>query len=81
MAKAIQIRDVPDGVHAVLAAAADERNTSLTAFLQSELAELARRLESVAHNERVIAASKAAVGAPVSTDEILAALHSGRDDR
>ena len=43
MAKLVQIRNVPDEVHAVLAARAAEAGVSLADFLRGELSRIARR--------------------------------------
>ena len=43
MAKAIQIRDVPDDVHAILRARAAAAGMSMSEYLRSELVELASR--------------------------------------
>ena len=43
MAKLVQIRNVPDEVHAVLAARAAEAGVSLADFLRGELSRMARR--------------------------------------
>ncbi len=43
MAKTIQVRDVPDDVHARLAARAAEEHRSLSTFVRGELIQIARR--------------------------------------
>ena len=54
MPKVIQIRDVPDDVHAALARAAASRGLSLTRYMAAQLEELARREEATERNAAVI---------------------------
>ncbi len=78
--KVIQIRDVPDDVHAALTRAAEAKGLSLTRFVQRELEQVARR-ESVVHdNANVIRATQAKVRGRVDRGAILTALHEGRND-
>jgi uncharacterized protein (DUF1778 family) len=79
MARVIQIRDVPDEVHAALASAANEQGLSLTRYMLRELEQLARRAQAVTDNAAVIRATQANVRGDVDRATILAALHEGRD--
>ncbi|MFN8223772.1 MAG: hypothetical protein U0R50_11080 [Gaiellales bacterium] len=74
MAKAIQIRDVPDDAHAVLRARAAAAGMSMSEYLRAELIALASR-PTVAD---VLARASRRPGGP-STAAILDALHDGRD--
>lgn len=80
MSKVIQIRDVPDDVHAAIARAAEERGLSLTGYLKLELTQLARRAAVVEHNVGVVRRSQARVGVPVDRAELQAALHEERGE-
>ena len=80
MSKVIQIRDVPDDVHAAVARAADERGLSLTAYLQLELAQLARRAAVLEQNAAVVRRTQARVGAPVDREALHAALREERGE-
>lgn len=64
MNKVIQIRGVPDEVHAKLVEAAERAGQSLTAFLAGELEMIAARADLVWHNREVIIAGRAKYGAP-----------------
>jgi len=74
MGRNIQIRDVPDGVHRVLATRAAAAGLSLTAYLRAELARMAER-PPVAE---VLARASARHGG-ARVDDIVAAVRSGRD--
>jgi antitoxin FitA len=74
MGRNIQIRDVPDEVHRVLATRAAAAGVSLTAYLRAELTRVAER-PAVAD---VLARAGARHGG-ARTDEIVAAVRSGRD--
>ena len=80
MSKVIQIRDVPDDVHEVLAKAAEAEKLSLTRYVLRELEHLARRAEAVELNTRVIAETRARVRRKVGRENILAALREGREE-
>lgn len=56
MSKVIQVRGVPDDVHAKLVEAADAAGMSLTGFLNRQLERVAREADSVRHNRELIAA-------------------------
>ena len=80
MARVIQIRDVPDDVHAALAEAARSEGLSLTRFLRQELEHVARRAQAVRDNEAVVRETQATVRGSVDRDTILKALHGGRGE-
>jgi antitoxin FitA len=74
MGRNIQVRDVPDDVHRVLASRAAAVGLSLTAYLRAELIRVAER-PPVAD---VLARASARHGG-AATDEIVAVVRSGRD--
>lgn len=80
MAKVLHIRDVPDDVHASLTHAAETEGLSLTRYMLRELDRLARRQQVVRENAATIRRTQDQVGAPVSREAILDALHEGRGD-
>jgi uncharacterized protein (DUF1778 family) len=79
--KSIQIRDVPEDIHDALAAAAAAQGLSLTKFMLREMQNLARRAEAVHSNAVAIRQTQAKVHGHVSREEILSALHEGREGR
>lgn len=81
MSKVIQIRDVPDRVHAALVEAAEAEGLSLTGYLQRELAWLADRPVIARHNMDVIYAAQAAIGVRLDSETISRVLAEGRDER
>lgn len=80
VSRVIQIRDVPDDVHAALREAADARGISLTKYMQGELAQLAKRAQVVRDNAAVVRSTQARVKGGVDRKTILAAVHEGRDE-
>jgi plasmid stability protein len=74
MGRNIQVRDVPDEVHRVLATRAASAGVSLTAYLRAELTRMAER-PPVAD---VLARAAARAGG-ARIDDIVAAVRSGRD--
>jgi plasmid stability protein len=74
MGRNIQIRDVPDEVHRVLATRAASTGLSLTAYLRAELTRMAER-PPVAD----VLALAAARSGGARIDDIVAAVRSGRD--
>ena len=74
MSRNIQIRNVPDEVHLTLRARASATGQSLSAYLLAELTRVAERPQ-VAD----VLARAGARQAGASTDEIVAAVRSGRD--
>lgn len=80
MARVIQIRNVPDDVHAALVKAAEAEKLSLNRYVLRELEHLARRAEGVERNARVITETRARVLRKVARENILAALQEGREE-
>ena len=74
MGRNIQIRDVPDEVHRVLATRAASAGMSLTAYLRAELTRVAGR-PPVAD----VLARAATRHGGARIDDIVAAVRSGRD--
>jgi antitoxin FitA len=74
MGRNIQIRDVPDEVHRVLATRAAAAGLSLTAYLRAELTRVAER-PPVAE----VLARAAARHGGARVEDIVAAVRSGRD--
>jgi antitoxin FitA len=74
MGRNIQVRDVPDEVHRVLATRAASAGLSLTAYLRAELTRMAER-PPVAD----VLARAAARSGGARIDDIVAAVRSGRD--
>jgi plasmid stability protein len=74
MAKAIQIRNVPDEVHRALRELADAAGISLSDYLREELARVAERPTV---SEILLRESARQPGLTVA--EIVAAVRSGRD--
>jgi antitoxin FitA len=74
MGRNIQIRDVPDEVHRVLATRAASAGLSLTAYLRAELTRVAER-PPVAE----VLARAAARHGGARVEDIVAAVGSGRD--
>jgi antitoxin FitA len=75
--KTIQIRDVPDDVHAVLRRRAAAANMSLSVYVLDQVRRLASR-PTVA--EVLLRAQERSGGGP-SVDEIVAAVRSAREER
>lgn len=80
MSKVIQIRDVPDDVHDVLAQAAQAQGLSLTKYLLQELGHLARRPQVVRDNVATIRRTQQKIKGRPDREMILAVLHEGRGD-
>lgn len=78
MSKVIQIRDVPDDVHAALTHAAKSRGLTLTRYMLRELEQMARREEAVEHNATVIRNLQKRLRSHPDRDSILAVLDEGR---
>lgn len=74
----MQIRDVPDAVHAALSEAARERGQSLTGYLNAELTILAERPAVVRHNAAVARRTQQLVRGDVDREAITAALRETR---
>jgi len=80
VSKVIQLRDVPDDVHAAITHAADERGLSLTAYLKLELSRLAQRAAILEHNVDVVHRTQARMGGPVDRVTLLAAIREERGE-
>lgn len=80
MARVIQIRDVPDDVHAALTEAAESQGLSLTPYMLRELEHLAGRARAVRANAAVIREAQSEVRGDVDRSMVLAALHEGRGE-
>ena len=78
--KVLHIRDVPDGVHDALAAAAKAQGLSLTRFMLHELEHLAKRPQVVRDNAAVIGRTQAKVQGHLDHDIILSVLRESRGD-
>ncbi len=74
----MQIRDVPDEVHAALSRAAKEEGLSLTKYVLRELEHVARRAHIVQQNATVIRQTQAQVQGRPGRDLILSVLDEGR---
>lgn len=81
MSKVIQVRDVPDRVHAALVEAAEAQGLSLTSYLQRELTDLADRGASIRHNLEVIRAAQENINVRIDRETILSAIHDAREER
>jgi len=76
VSKTIQIRDIPDDVHAAVRAMAASAGESLSDFLRPEIERIARR---PALSAILLRARNRTEGPTV--EEIVAALHAGREER
>lgn len=79
VAKVIQVRDVPDEVRDLLAAAAAAEGLSLAGYVRRELEHLARRAQRVRDNAAVVRHTQRQIAGDVDRQAILTALHEGRD--
>ena len=75
--KNVQIRDVPDDIHAILTQRAESENKSLQAFLADVLATEARKSETASFLRHL--ARKHTGPDRISTEEIVALIREGRD--
>jgi len=75
MSKTIQIRDVPDDVHAALRAQAAAAGESLSGFLLGEIERISRRPAMV----EILRRARARREGP-SVDQIVAAVRAGRGE-
>ena len=80
MSRVIQIRDVPDEVHAALAEAAEAEGLSLTRYMLRELEHLSKRAQVVRDNTSVIRRTQGRVRSTADRGTILSVLHEGRVD-
>jgi hypothetical protein len=81
MTKVIQIRDVPERVHAALVEAAEAEGLSLTGYLQRELAWLADQPAIARHNMDVIRRAREQIDVRLDSETIAAAVAEGRAER
>lgn len=77
MTKVIQIREVPDDVHATLRARAAEAGVSLSDYVLAHVERLASRPTMA----DVLLRAQQRAGAGPSVEAIVAAVRSARDDR
>lgn len=80
MPKIMQIRDVPDDVHAALSQAAQAQGLSLTKYVLRELEHLAQRAQIVRDNAVTVRRTQQRVGGEADRETILAVLHEGRGE-
>ena len=74
----IQVRDVPDDVHAALVRKAKQRGQSLQQYLAEELEHLASNATPEEFWDRISARGG---GARLSSEDAVAALHAARAER
>jgi hypothetical protein len=79
MGKVVHVRDVPDEVHDKLTGLAEDQGLSLSAFMRREMEHMARRAEAAQRNTEVLRAARKKIRSRVSTAEIVAAVHDGRE--
>lgn len=77
MAKVVQVRDVPDGVHRTLRLRAAAEGLSLSEYLRREISALAERPT----RQEFLASAAAGARSRVTTRSIVAALRADRDGR
>jgi len=75
--KNVQIRDVPDDIHAILTRRAESENKSLQVFLSEMLERESRKTETREFLLRL--ASKNKGSTIISTDDIVEMVRAGRD--
>lgn len=80
MSKVMQIRDVPDDVHAALAEFARAEGLSLTKYLLRELEHLARLPQIARDNKTAIRRTQELVQEPADRNTILSVLDEGRGE-
>jgi hypothetical protein len=76
MGKVVQVRDVPDEVHAELTAQADRAGLSLNRFVLGEFERIAGR----SRNAAIFAEAAARPGRRPTTAQIVVAVREGRDE-
>ena len=77
--KVVHVRDVPDEVHDKLTDLAEDQGLSLSAFMRREMEHMARRAEAAHRNTEVVKAARNKIRSRVPTEEIVAAVHEGRE--
>jgi hypothetical protein len=73
----LQVRDVPEAVHAELARQAAAAGMSLNRFMLAELERIARR----GRNADVLRTAAARPGSQITSEEIVDAIRAGREER
>lgn len=79
MGKVVHVRDVPDEVHDKLVGLAEDQGLSLSAFMRREMEHVALRAEAAHRNTEVVRAARKKIRSRVPTDEVVAAVHAGRE--
>ncbi len=79
MGKVVHVRDVPDEVHDKLSDLAAGQGLSLSAFMRREMEHIALRPEAAHRNTELVRAARKKIRSRVSTEEIVAAVHDGRE--
>jgi len=79
MGKVVHVRDVPDEVHDKLTVLAENQGLSLSAFMRREMEHSACRAEAAHRNTEVMKAARKRIRSRVPTEEIVAAVHDGRE--
>jgi antitoxin FitA len=77
MTRNLQVRDVPDAVHAALTAMAAEAGMSVNRFMLAELERIARR----GRNAELLRAAAERGGRRATSDEIVEAIREERASR
>lgn len=80
MSKVMQIRDVPDDVHAALAESARAEGLSLTRYMLRELEHLARLPQVARENTAATRRTQEKVQGRADRKAILSVLHEGRGE-
>ncbi len=79
MGKVVHVRDVPDEVHDKLTGLAEDQGLSLSAFMRREMEHMAQRAEAAHRNSEIVRAARKKIRSRVPTEEIVAAVHEGRE--
>jgi hypothetical protein len=79
MGKVVHVRDVPVEVHDKLTALAEDQGLSLSALMRREMEHMARRTASAHRNTEIVKAARKTIRSRVPTEEIISAVHEGRD--
>jgi antitoxin FitA len=77
MSRNVQIRDVPDAVHAELTRQAEEAGLSLNRFVLGEFERIARR----GRNEEILRRGASRPGRRPTSEQIVDAVRAIRDER
>jgi hypothetical protein len=79
MGKVVHVRDVPDEVHNKLTDLAEDQGLSLSALMRREMEHMAQRAQAAHRNTEIVQAARKTIRARVPTEEIVAAVHEGRE--